>query len=377
MKENKIWLSSPHMGGTEQKFVKEAFDTNWVAPLGANVDGFETDLETYLQEDSYVAVLSSGTAAIHLALVLLGVTYGDEVLCQSFTFSASANPITYQGATPIFIDSESDTWNLCPHHLEEAIKDRIKKGKKPKAIVAVHLYGMPYKIEAINAVAQKYEIPIIEDSAEALGSTYKEQKCGTFGDISILSFNGNKIITTSGGGALVTKNSSIKEKAIFLSNQARDNAPHYQHSHIGYNYRMSNICAGIGRGQMEVLDAHVNLRRAMNTFYQGIFNGVAGVSVFKEPSIDFYSNHWLSCVLIDKQLTNLSSEHIRLALNEENIESRPLWKPMHLQPIFKDAPYYGDKVAENLFYNGLCLPSGSNLTLKDQERLERVFKTIL
>jgi dTDP-4-amino-4,6-dideoxygalactose transaminase len=285
---NKIWLSSPHMGGTEQKFVKEAFDTNWVAPLGANVDGFETDLETYLQDDSCVAVLSSGTAAIHLALVLLGVTYGDEVLCQSFTFSASANPITYQGAKPIFIDSESDTWNLCPHHLEEAIKDRIKKGKKPKAIVAVHLYGMPYKIEAINAVAQKYEIPIIEDSAEALGSTYKEQKCGTFGDISILSFNGNKIITTSGGGALVTKKSSIKEKAIFLSNQARDNAPHYQHSHIGYNYRMSNICAGIGRGQMEVLDAHVNLRRAMNTFYQGVFNGVAGISVFKEPSIDFY-----------------------------------------------------------------------------------------
>jgi dTDP-4-amino-4,6-dideoxygalactose transaminase len=377
MKENKIWLSSPHMGGTEQKFVKEAFDTNWVAPLGANVDGFETDLETYLQEESYVAVLSSGTAAIHLALVLLGVTYGDEVLCQSFTFSASANPITYQGATPIFIDSESDTWNLCPRHLEEAIIDRIKKGKKPKAIVAVHLYGMPYKIEAINAVAQKYEIPIIEDSAEALGSAYKEQKCGTFGDISILSFNGNKIITTSGGGALVTKNSSIKEKAIFLSSQARDNAPHYQHSHIGYNYRMSNICAGIGRGQMEVLDAHVNLRRAMNDFYQGMFNGVAGVSVFKEPTNDFYSNHWLSCILIDKQLTNLSSEHIRLALNEENIESRPLWKPMHLQPIFKDAPYYGDKVAENLFSNGLCLPSGSNLTLKDQDRIEKVFKTIL
>ncbi|WP_415371511.1 DegT/DnrJ/EryC1/StrS family aminotransferase [Patiriisocius sp. Uisw_047] len=377
MKENKIWLSSPHMGGTEQKFVKEAFDTNWVAPLGANVDGFETDLETYLQEESYVAVLSSGTAAIHLALVLLGVTYGDEVLCQSFTFSASANPITYQGATPIFIDSESDTWNLCPRHLEEAIIDRIKKGKKPKAIVAVHLYGMPYKIEAINAVAQKYEIPIIEDSAEALGSAYKEQKCGTFGDISILSFNGNKIITTSGGGALVTKNSSIKEKAIFLSSQARDNAPHYQHSHIGYNYRMSNICAGIGRGQMEVLDAHVNLRRAMNDFYQGIFNGVVGVSVFKEPTNDFYSNHWLSCILIDKQLTNLSSEHIRLALNEENIESRPLWKPMHLQPIFKDAPYYGDKVAENLFSNGLCLPSGSNLTLKDQDRIEKVFKTIL
>jgi dTDP-4-amino-4,6-dideoxygalactose transaminase len=377
MKENKIWLSSPHMGGTEQKFVKEAFDTNWVAPLGANVDGFESDLETYLQEDSCVAVLSSGTAAIHLALVLLGVTHGDEVICQSFTFSASANPITYQGATPIFIDSESDTWNLCPHHLEEAIKDRIKKGKKPKAIVAVHLYGMPYKIEAVNTVAQKYEIPIIEDSAEALGSTYKEKKCGTFGEISILSFNGNKIITTSGGGALVTKDPSIKKKAIFLSNQARDNAPHYQHSHIGYNYRMSNICAGIGRGQMEVLDAHVNLRRAMNDFYQGMFNGVAGVSVFKEPTNDFYSNHWLSCILIDKQLTNLSSEHIRLALNEENIESRPLWKPMHLQPIFKDAPYYGDKVAENLFSNGLCLPSGSNLTLKDQDRIEKVFKTIL
>ncbi|HEY9168490.1 MAG TPA: aminotransferase class I/II-fold pyridoxal phosphate-dependent enzyme, partial [Lutibacter sp.] len=263
----KIWLSSPHMGGTEQRYVQEAFDTNWVAPLGPNVNGFEQDLETYLKQNVFVGALSSGTAAIHLGLIILGVKAGDEVICQSLTFSASANPIKYQGATPVFIDSEADTWNMCPKALEDAIIDRIAKGKKPKAIIPVHLYGMPFKAEAILAVASKYQIPVIEDSAEALGSTYKNKKCGTFGDIGILSFNGNKIITTSGGGALVAKSKEIKEKAVFFATQSRDIAPHYQHSEIGYNYRMSNIVAGIGRGQMEVLDKHIVLRRAMHDFY--------------------------------------------------------------------------------------------------------------
>lgn len=371
---SKIYLSSPHMGGTEQQYVNEAFKTNWIAPLGPNVNAFEKTLEHYLQEDSLVASLSSGTAAIHLSLILLGVTNGDEVLCQSFTFSASANPIVYQGATPIFVDSEPDTWNMCPHHLEEAIQDRIKKGKKPKAIMAVHLYGMPFKADAIRAVAHKYEIPLVEDSAEALGSSYKGQKCGTFGDISILSFNGNKIITTSGGGALVTKNKALKEKAIFLATQARDDAPHYQHSHIGYNYRMSNVCAGIGRGQMEVLDKHVGLRRAMNDFYQDLFKDTPGISVFKETTTHCFSNHWLSCITLDPNLTPHSPEDMRLFLEKENIETRPLWKPMHMQPIFKDAPYYGNKVAENLFDTGLCLPSGSNLGDNEKQRISKMLK---
>lgn len=359
------------MGGTERNYVTEAFDTNWIAPLGPNVTGFEISLEKYLGENSKVAALSSGTAALHLALILLSVTKGDEVLCQSMTFSASANPIIYQGATPIFIDSEEDTWNLCPIHLEEAIKDRISKGKKPKAIIAVHLYGMPYKIEEITAISKKYEIPIIEDSAEALGSTCKNQKCGTFGDISILSFNGNKIITTSGGGALVSKDRKIKEKAIFLATQARDQAPHYQHSEIGYNYRLSNICAGIGRGQMEVLDDHVLLRRKMNEFYKDIFKNKEGVTVFTEPSKDYKSNHWLSCIVIDSKKAGFSSEDIRLALEKDTIEARPLWKPMHLQPVFKNAPYYGAEISENLFKNGLCLPSGSNLEKISRKRITK------
>lgn len=368
MSESKIYLSSPHMGGTEQSFVKEAFDTNWIAPLGPNVVGFEKDLESYFGNGNHVAALSSGTAALHLALILLGVGKGDEVICQSMTFSASANPIVYQGATPIFIDSEPETWNICPNHLEEAIKDRIAKGKKPKAIIAVHLYGMPYKVEEIKKISEKYEIPIVEDSAEALGSTYKGQKCGTFGDISILSFNGNKIITTSGGGALVSRNLKHKEKAIFLATQARDAAPHYQHSEIGYNYRLSNISAGIGRGQMQVLDKHVGLRRKMNQFYHEIFQKAKGVKVFSEPTSDYFSNHWLSCILIDKKLCGFSSEAIRLAMAENKIESRPLWKPMHLQPVFRNAPYYGSTVSEKLFEIGLCLPSGSNLT--DEEKVK-------
>ncbi len=374
---SKIYLSSPHMGGTEQDFVSKAFETNWIAPLGPNVQKFESRIENYLGNDSHVAALSSGTAAIHLALILLGVSQGDEVLCQTFTFSASANPIVYQGATPVFIDSEPDTWNICPHHLEAAIKDRVAKGKKPKAIVAVHLYGMPCKIDAITEIAQKYEIPVVEDSAEALGSAYKGQKCGTFGDIGVLSFNGNKIITTSGGGALVAKNNEIKEKAIFLATQARDDAPHYEHSHIGYNYRLSNICAGIGRGQMEVLDAHIGLRRKMNQFYTDLFIKREGVTVFKEPSEDYFSNHWLSCLTVDAAIAGYSAEDVRLSLAEENIESRPLWKPMHLQPIFKDALYFGSNVAENLFNTGICLPSGSNLSTADKQRIKKALKSFI
>ncbi len=373
MINSKIWLSSPHMRGTEQKYIQEAFDTNWIAPLGPNVDGLELDLETYLEETVFVGALSAGTSAIHLGLILLGVSKGDVVLVQTHTHNASVNPILYQGATPVFIDSELETWNLCPIALEKAIKDRIEKAKKPKAIIAVHLYGMPYQIEAVRAIADKYQIPILEDSAEALGSSYKGQKCGTFGDIGVLSFNGNKIITTSGGGAIVTKTVAQKEKAIFYATQARDHAPHFQHSEIGYNYRMSNICAGIGRGQMEVLDAHVALRRAMHDFYVELFKDISGVTVFTAPNTDYFSNHWLSTILIDPIKTNgITQETLRLALEAANIESRPLWKPMHLQPVFEKYPFYGNKVAETLFENGLCLPSGSNLTNEDRDRIAKV-----
>ena len=367
---NKIWLSSPHMGGNEMRYVQEAYDANWVAPVGPNVTGFETALEKYINNDAKVACLASGTSAIHLALILAGVKQDDEVLCQSFTFSASANPIAYQGAKPIFIDSEIATWNMCPVALEEAIKDRVFKGKKPKAIVVVHLYGMPAKIDEISAIASKHEITLIEDAAEALGSTYKGQKCGAYGDFGILSFNGNKIITTSGGGALVCNNEEDKQRAIFFATQARDHAAHYQHSEIGYNYRMSNVLAGIGRGQMEVLDNHIRLRRAMNQFYQELFKDMDGITVFKEPTEDYFSNHWLSCILIDSKITGFTAENLRLHLEKSNIESRPLWKPMHLQPVFKEASYYGKNVAETLFEKGLCLPSGSNLTDLDRERIE-------
>jgi len=374
MNNTKIWLSSPHMGGSEQKYVQEAFDTNWVAPLGPNVNGFEKDLISYLDANVSVGALSSGTAAIHLGLIILDVKAGDEVICQSMTFSASANPILYQGATPIFIDSEPETWNLCPIALENAIIDRISKGKKPKVIIAVHLYGMPYKVDEITRIAEKYNIPVLEDSAEALGSYYKNQKCGTFGSIGILSFNGNKIITTSGGGAIVSKNKDVINKAIFLSTQARDNAPHYQHSELGYNYRMSNICAGIGRGQMEVLDNHISLRRSMHSFYVNYFENINEVEVFCEPATDYYSNHWLSAIIFNSEFVNGKKiEDLRLALEKENIESRPLWKPMHLQPIFEKYPYYGNKIAENLFKNGLCLPSGSNLIEEDRKRIGEVF----
>lgn len=375
MSQTKIWLSSPHMGGAEQKYIKEAFDTNWVAPLGPNVTGFEETIAAYLKKDSQVAALSSGTAALHLGLILLGVQAGDEVLCQSMTFSASANPIAYLGATPIFIDSETITWNICPTALEEAIKDRIQKGKKPKAIVAVHLYGMPYQVDAVLEVANRYEIPVLEDSAEALGSSYRNQKCGTFGAISVLSFNGNKIITTSGGGALVTAKKEWQQKAVFLATQARDQAPHYQHSEIGYNYRMSNICAGIGRGQMEVLEAHVSNRRAMHDFYVELFQPFSFVKILQEPSGDYFSNHWLTAITIEQNPDDFNSEGLRLALEQQNIESRPLWKPMHLQPVFEKYPYYGAKVAEDLFEKGLCLPSGSNLTTAEKERIREAIHT--
>lgn len=357
------------MGGSEQKFVNQAFETNWIAPLGPNVDGFEKDIENYIGPNTYhVAALSSGTASIHIALELLGVSKGDEVLCQSFTFSASANPILYLGATPIFIDSENDTWNMCPELLELAIKDRLKKNVKPKAIVAVHLYGMPYKAKEINEIATKYNIPVIEDSAEALGSTYFNQACGTLSNIGIFSFNGNKIITTSGGGALITKDLKLKERAVFLATQARDDAPHYEHSSVGYNYRLSNVLAGIGRGQMEVLNHRVAARRHVYEFYKQNLSKFNSISFLDEPK-GCFSNRWITCI---KTESFEQREHMRLALLKENIESRPLWKPMHMQPVFKDYLAFTNGTSKHLFDVGLCLPSGSNLSQDDLNRILNV-----
>lgn len=368
----KIWLSPPHMGGNEETYVKEAFDTNWIAPLGPNVQQFEKSIEDFVRNDVHAACLSSGTGAIHLGLEILGVGQGDEVICQSFTFAASANPITYLGASPIFVDSEQETWNISPILLEDAIKDRMDKGKKPKAIVAVHLYGMPYKVDEVHAIARKYEIPVIEDSAEALGSSYRGFNCGSLGEIGILSFNGNKIITTSGGGALLCKDLKIKEKAIFLATQARDNAPHYQHSHIGYNYRMSNVLAGIGRGQMEVLEKRVKARRQNFEFYKENLSGLPEIEFVNEPD-GSYSNRWLSCILTPSFEMR---EKIRIALENENIESRPLWKPMHLQPVFEKCISFVNGVSEDLFNRGLCLPSGSSLEVEDMERICGIIKNL-
>ncbi|GAA4460786.1 DegT/DnrJ/EryC1/StrS family aminotransferase [Nemorincola caseinilytica] len=373
---SKIWMSSPHMGGAEEGFVKEAFDTNWIAPLGPNVNGFEKDLETFLGSGAHVAALSSGTAAIHLGLVLLGVEAGDEVICQSFTFSATANPIRYIGAIPIFVDSEPGTWNMSPTLLEDAIKDRMAKGKKPKAIMPVHLYGMPARMQEIMEVADRYAIPVLEDAAEALGSSIDGRMCGTFGAISALSFNGNKIITTSGGGALAAADAQLVQKARFLATQARDEAPHYQHSHIGYNYRMSNLCAGVGRGQMQVLQDRIARRRAIYDRYKEVFAGKKGVTMAPEPA-GYYSNRWLSTILIDPAQAGATREDLRLAFDKDNIESRPLWKPMHLQPIFEQYPYYGSGVSDMLFANGLCLPSGSNLTEDDLQRVFAVINSVL
>jgi dTDP-4-amino-4,6-dideoxygalactose transaminase len=363
--KDKIWLSSPHMSGKEIHYINEAFNSNWIAPLGPNVNGFEQDISDYLGEGSKVACLSSGTAAIHLGLIQLGIKDGDEVICQSKTFSASANPIMYQRAVPIFVDSERTTWNISAEQLEIAIKDRLSKGKKPKAIVAVHLYGMPYDVDAIHSLSIKYDIPILEDSAEALGSSYKGRKCGTFGDISVLSFNGNKIITTSGGGALVSKIQEYRDKSIFLATQARDNAVEYHHTHVGYNYRMSNIVAGIGRGQMTVIDDHVKKRRSIFELYKKSFQDIDEIGFLEEPD-GYYSNRWLTCITLPSIGIR---EDLRLFLEKDNIESRPLWKPMHLQPIFMDMPKYINGVSDDLFNRGLCIPSGSNLTENDLERV--------
>src|SRR5690606_1802931 len=330
------------------------------------------DIEAQLAEGVHVAALSAGTAAIHLALILLDVKAGDEVICQSFTFSASANPIVYQGATPVFVDSEKDTWNMDPELLREAIEDRIAKGKKPKAIIAVHLYGMPAKMKEIMAIAGEYEIPVIEDAAEALGSNIDGWAMGTFGDLAVLSFNGNKIITTSGGGALVSRNAEWVKKARFLATQARDAAPHYQHSHIGYNYRMSNVCAAIGRGQMAVLADRVEQRRMNFEFYKDVFKDISEISFLEEPA-GYFSNRWLTTILVEGKV---SRKQIRLALEEDNIESRPLWKPMHLQPVFADAPAYTNGMSEALFEKGLCLPSGSNLSQEDLERVAAKVKAL-
>lgn len=375
----KIWLSLADMGGTEKKFVREAFDTNWVVPLGPNVNGFELDLQKYLGADRCVVALSAGTAALHLALVQLGVKAGDEVICQSFTFAASANPITYLGATPVFVDSEVDTWNMSPEFLEQAIIDReIKTGKRPKAIIPVHLYGMPAKMDEIMAIARKYEILVVEDAAEALGSSFRGKMCGTYGEFGVLSFNGNKIITTSGGGALVCSTDQQAEKTMFFATQARDNAPHYQHSEIGYNYRMSNICAGIGRGQMEVLAKRVARRRAINQIYRSALSGVNGITLQTEPDERYSSNYWLTSTLVDPAQTGgVTSRDIRLACEDANIETRPLWKPMHLQPVFATVPFYGDGTSECLFNEGLCLPSGTTLTDRDIEYVISTIKSSL
>lgn len=355
---NRIYLCLAHMSGNEQKFIQEAFDTNWVVPLGPNVNGFEADLEKFIGEGKKIVALSSGTAAIHLALVLLGVSHGDEVICQSFTFCASANPVVYCGATPIFVDSETDTWNMSPVLLRKAIEDRIAKGKKPKAIVLVYLYGMPAKIEEILKIANEFDIPIVEDAVEALGSEYKGRKCGVFGKYSALSFNGNKIITTSGGGALICPDEDSKRKTVFYATQAREDYPYYQHEEIGYNYRMSNICAGIGRGQMTIIDDHIAHHRHVHELYKQAFDAVDGIELKSACSSDIKPNYWLCTILVDEKKLGINNERLRQYLDTMNIESRPLWKPMHLQPIYKDAPAYIDGTSESIYNCGLCLPTG-------------------
>ena len=364
----RIYLSAPHMSGGEMKYIQEAFEQNWVAPLGPNVDHFEEVLARYSGVD-HVAALNSGTAAIHLALILLGVKRGDEVITSSFTFSATVNPIVYQGATPVLVDSERDTWNMDPGLLEGAIEDRIRMGKRPKAIVLVHLYGMPANLQAIGEIAAHYEIPLIEDAAEALGSKYMGKALGSFGKMAVLSFNGNKILSTSGGGALLSNDADLIAKARFLSTQARDQAPYYQHSQIGYNYRMSNILAGIGRGQMEVIEERVQSRRATFRFYRENLKDIDGVDFLEEPNDSYFSNYWLTTMLIDPSVTHTGWEEVQRNLEKENIETRPLWKPMHLQPVFSSFPAYLNGVSEDLFSKGLCLPSGSIMTDGDRMRV--------
>ncbi|MGD9486552.1 MAG: DegT/DnrJ/EryC1/StrS family aminotransferase [Calditrichaceae bacterium] len=375
MNLKKIWLSSPHMSGEELKYIQEAFDTNWIAPLGPHVDAFENEVANFVGV-KHAAALMSGTAAIHLALVMLGVGSGDEVICQSFTFSASANPIIYQHATPVFVDSETDTWNMDPNLLEEAIKDRILKGRKPKAVILVHLYGQPAKLDEIIQICNRYEIPLIEDAAEALGSEYKAKKAGSFGKFGILSFNGNKIITTSGGGMLISNDEDIIQKARFLSTQARDDAPHYEHTHIGYNYRMSNVLAAIGRGQMSVLRKRIEQRRSVFEHYKTVLSDLPGIH-FQPEYKGTLSNRWLTALTIDPKLSKVDREKVRLELAQKNIESRPLWKPMHLQPVFKNAPAYINGNSELLFLSGLCLPSGSNLEKNDLIMIADTVKNII
>lgn len=400
-----------HMSGEEQKYIKEAFDTNWVVPLGPNVNGFEADLEAFVGENKRVVALSAGTAAVHLALIACGVEAGDEVLCQSFTFCASANPITYLGAKPIFIDSEADTWNMDPELLEKAILDRIEKtGKKPKAIIPVYLYGMPAKMEEIMAISRKYDIPVIEDAAEGFGSKYDGQMCGTFGKYGVLSFNGNKMITTSGGGALICPDAESKNEIMFYATQAREAYPYYQHEHIGYNYRMSNICAGIGRGQMSVADDHIAHHKHLCAVYRELLQGVEGITLHENPSERYDSNFWLNTILLDPSLKvkgqeyayevavqgavggaagtthassslhtdcepNTNVEAMRIALDKAGIEARPLWKPMHKQPVFADAPAYLNGISEELFKCGLCLPSGPCVTDDDARYIVEQIKS--
>ena len=371
--ESRIFLSFPHLSGTEMNWIEEAFKGSWVVPLGPNVDEFEKRLSRYLEAPDVVAV-SAGTAAIHMAMVMLGVGPGDEVICQSFTFAASANPVTYQGAKPVFVDSEPDTWNMDPTALEEAIIERHRAtGRYPKAIVPVHLYGMPARMDEILEIASRYGIPVIEDAAEALGSEYKGKKCGTLGKYGALSFNGNKIITTSGGGAVICPDSEAAKRVLFYVTQARENRPYYYHEHIGFNYRMSNISAGIGCGQMDVLAEHVERRRAIHRLYSEAFKGSDRITVHENPTDDFNSNFWLTTVLID----DADPEQLRQAMNSRNIETRWLWRPMHMQPVYADAPYYGGNTAESLFSRGLCLPSGSNLTDSDIERVVTTLKSVL
>lgn len=375
----RIFLSSPHMSGREQKYIEEAFDLNWIAPLGNNVNGFEEELAEYNNIKS-VAVVSSGTTAIHLALCLYDVGPEDTVFCSSLTFVASANPILYQQATPVLIDSEPETWNMSPEALERALKDAQANSQLPKAVIVVHLYGQSAKMDELLAVCQKYGVRLIEDAAESLGSEYKGQKSGTHGDFGIYSFNGNKIITTSGGGALISNDEEAIQKARFLSTQARDPAPHYQHSEVGYNYRMSNIVAGIGRGQLEVLDERVTQRRAIYRRYEEAFGHIDGIE-FQPELAETKSNRWLTALTIDPEKTGVTRTKIIEALEAENIEARPVWKPMHLQPLFEGVKYYpheeGNSISDELFENGLCLPSGSNMTKEEQERIINIIKSLM
>lgn len=372
-----IYLCLAHMSGNEQAFIQEAFDSNWVVPLGPNVNGFEDDLQQFLGEGKHVAALASGTSAIHLALVQLGIQAGDEVICQSFTFCATANPIVYLGATPVFVDSEPDTWNMSPDLLEKAIQDRKQvTGNYPKAILPVHLYGMPAKMDEIMQVASRYGIPVVEDAAEALGSVYKGRKCGTIGHFGALSFNGNKMITTSGGGALVCPELEDKQGILFYATQARENFPYYQHEKIGYNYRMSNICAGIGRGQMTILEEHIAHHRHVHDLYLKAFASMPGITVHSNPEVYIESNYWLTTVLIDPSVTGFDYEQLRLHLAAHQVESRPLWKPMHMQPVYQNAPSYVDGTSERLFAQGLCLPSGPYVTDEDVAFIISLIQTI-